>query len=107
MLTASGLTVVVILGGLIGAELASRPSLVTLPVSLAVVATALTSVPAALIMRRIGRRNGFVLGTLIGIAGALVAAAGVGWRRFEVFGLGAVLLGSSSAFTQQYRFAAA
>lgn len=107
MLTASGLTVVVILGGIIGAELAPRPSLVTLPLSAAIVATALTTVPAALIMRRIGRRNGFMLGALIGIGGGLLAAGGIAWRSFDIFCCGALMLGSSNAFSQQYRFAAA
>jgi MFS family permease len=107
MLTASGLTVVVIIGGIIGAQLAPRPSLVTLPLSLAIVAIALTTVPAALIMRRIGRRNGFLLGALIGIGGGLVTAHGISTASFTVFCVGALLIGSSTAFTQQYRFAAA
>jgi MFS family permease len=107
MLTGSGLTVVVIIGGIVGAQLAPRPSLVTFPLSLAIVVIALTTVPAALIMRRIGRRNGFLLGALIGISGGLVTAHGISVSSFAVFCFGAVLLGGSTAFTQQYRFAAA
>lgn len=106
-LTGSALTVITILGGLIAAQLAPRSSLVTLPLSLAIVALAVTSVPAALLMRRIGRRNGFMLGALIGAGGGLACSSGVLLARFDVFCVGACLLGSSIAFTQQYRFAAA
>ena len=62
MLGSSGLTVVVILGGIVAAEMAPRPSLATVPISLAIVATALTTIPASLLMRRIGRRAGFIVG---------------------------------------------
>ena len=58
MLGSSGLTVVVILGGIVAAQMAPRPSLATVPISLAIVATALTTIPASLLMRRIGRRAG-------------------------------------------------
>ena len=62
MLGSSGLTVVVILGGIVAAQMAPRPSLATVPISLAIVATALTTIPASLLMRRIGRRAGFIVG---------------------------------------------
>lgn len=107
MLSASGLTVVVILGGIVGADLAQKPSWATAPLSLAIVATALTTVPAAMLMRRIGRRSGFIIGALIGVAGGLVASRGISGGNFELFCIGTMLLGSSMAFTQQYRFAAA
>jgi MFS family permease len=103
----SGLTVAVILGGIIAAQIAPRASLATVPISTAVVATALTTVPAALLMRRIGRRLGFMTGALIGVSGGLVAAYAVREANFVLFCAGTTLLGSSVAFTQQYRFAAA
>lgn len=107
MLAASGLTVVVILGGIVGADLAPKPSWATVPLSLAIVATALTTVPAAMLMRRIGRRSGFIIGALLGVSGGLVASLGVSGGNFKLFCAGTMLLGSSMAFTQQYRFAAA
>jgi MFS family permease len=106
VLTGSALTVVTIFGGLVAAQIAP-PSLATLPFSIAIVALALSSVPAALLMRRIGRRAGFILGALVGSCGGLICCTGVIVQRFELFCVGALFLGSCVAFTQQYRFAAA
>ena len=107
MLGSSGLTVTVILGGIVAADIAPRPTLATVPISLAIVATALTTIPAALLMRRIGRRAGFILGASIGLIGGLVAAQAVIRADFLMFCAATILLGGSMAFTQQYRFAAA
>jgi MFS family permease len=106
VLTGSALTVVTIFGGLVAAQIAP-PSFATLPFSIAIVALALTSVPAALLMRRIGRRYGFMLGALVGACGGLICCTGVILQKFAVFCVGALFLGSCVAFTQQYRFAAA
>jgi MFS family permease len=107
MLGSSGLTVTVILGGIIAADIAPRPSLATVPISLAIVATALTTIPASLLMRRIGRRAGFIFGAGVGLVGGLVASQAVIHASFLSFCAATVLLGGSMAFTQQYRFAAA
>lgn len=107
MLGSSGLTVTVILGGIIAADIAPRPSLATVPISLAIVATALTTIPASLLMRRIGRRAGFIVGASVGLIGGLIAAEAVILADFLLFCVATLLLGGSMAFTQQYRFAAA
>ena len=97
MLAASGLTVVVIIGGLLGAEYAPQPSWATVPLSLAIVSTALTTVPAAMLMRRVGRRSGFIMGALLGVFGGLVAALAVVQRNFALLCTGTMLIGSSAA----------
>jgi MFS family permease len=107
MLGSSGLTVVVILGGIVAATLAPKASWATVPISIAIVATALTTVPAAFLMRRVGRRAGFMIGAGVGALGGLVASAAIVRADFVLFCVAAVLLGGSMAFTQQYRFAAA
>jgi MFS family permease len=107
MLGSSGLTVVVILGGIVATQIAPRPSLATVPLSLAIVATALTTIPASLLMRRIGRRAGFMVGASVGLVGGLVAAQAIIVADFLMFCAATLLMGSSMAFTQQYRFAAA
>ncbi len=56
-LSAAGMMTIFLLGGIIGSELAPLPQLATLPVSLTVVGLAVTAIPAALIMERIGRRD--------------------------------------------------
>src|SRR5690606_5442294 len=48
--------IIISLGGIVGQTLASDPSLATLPVSLYNLGLALSTIPAALLMRRLGRR---------------------------------------------------
>src|SRR5690606_20636682 len=106
-LTGTGLIVLVLLGGIVAAELAPRPSWATLPISLAVVAVALTTAPAALLMRRTGRRAGFMLGACVGASGAMLAAIALVRQDFWLLCGAGLMFGASSAFNQQYRFAAA
>jgi predicted MFS family arabinose efflux permease len=65
------------------------------------------TIPAALLMARIGRRPGFWLGTAIGGVGAVIATWAIFRGSFEWFCLGTFLLGANRGATQQYRFAAA
>lgn len=102
-----GSVTVVLLTGIIGAELAPTPVLATLPASLSVIGLAATSFPAALFMRAVGRKLAFQLAALWATAGALLAALGIEHGQFVWFCLGALMLGCNWAFIQQYRFAAA
>lgn len=106
-LTATGLTVLVLLGGIVAAVLAPRESLATVPISMAVVAVAFSTAPAALLMRRIGRKAGFMLGASMGAGAALFTAFAITRGSFVMLCAGSALFGASTAFTQQYRFAAA
>lgn len=103
----SAVTLQVTLGGLVGHILVEDKALATLPVTFVVGGTALATIPASMLMRRIGRKLGFMLGCLVAIAGSLVAAAGVYNASFWLFCLGAFVFGGSTAFVQLYRFAAA
>lgn len=96
-------------GGLVGAALLppEQIALATVPVSAFVLGPALASIPAAMTMRRIGRRNGFIIGAGIGAVGAAITTVGIVMGAFWVFCLGMVFLGAAGAFAQQYRFAAA
>ena len=62
----TGATMLVILNGLVGLDLAEDKALATFLVSAVMFGNALTMVPASLLMERIGRRPGFILGALIG-----------------------------------------
>lgn len=106
-LTGTGLIVLVLLGGIVAAEMAPRPSWATLPISLAVVAVALTTAPSALLMRCIGRRAGFMFGACVGASGATLAAIALLQQDFWLLCGAGLMFGASSAFNQQYRFAAA
>jgi MFS family permease len=100
-------TLQVTLGGLVGYLLVEDKALATLPVTFVVAGTALSTIPASMLMRRIGRQLGFMLGSLLGTAGSLIAALGIYDGNFWLFCLGTFMFGSSNAFTQLYRFAAA
>lgn len=107
LISATGSMVIVTLGGIIGAALSPEKALATLPLSMMVVAVAASTVPAALLMRRIGRSRGFALASLSSIAGILLAVWALQQSSFELFVLAAMLFGINMAFTQQYRYAAA
>lgn len=107
MVAASGSILLVTLGGIIGGSLAGNPALATLPLSIMVVGTALTTVPASMLMRRIGRRNGFLLAAAVGCCGALIGTLALFTKSFGLFCVGTACYGFHLAFVLQYRFAAA
>lgn len=102
----TGTVAIVTVGGILGRELAGDPALATLPLSMLIVATALSTIAAASMMSRIGRPRGFALGAALGAAGAACAWAATAVGSFALFCLGSILIGCATAFSQQYRFAA-
>ncbi len=86
-------TAVVVTAGLVGSQLASDASLATLPMSMMIVGTAATTFPISLMMKRTGRRTGFVACALAGAVGSLVGTYAVFQRSFELFLLGCFLIG--------------
>lgn len=103
MLTAP---LVIFVGGFLGVLFAPSASLATLPVAALVVGSAVTSMPAAFIMKRIGRRRGFVYATLVAILGSILAVYSVRGENFLGLCFSIFLLGGHMAFVQQFRFAA-
>ncbi len=98
---------IVVSAGLIGHSLAETKALATLPLGAQFGAMMIATMPASLLMRRIGRRDGFTVGAMIGLAGALVAMKAVLDGDFALFCLGSALIGAFNGFAQYYRFAAA
>ena len=99
--------IAVALAGLAGSYLlVENKDLATLPVTALTVGSALATIPAATLMARIGRRLGFMLGSVPAMLGGLVACFAVLWEMYGLFVLGCLLVGNSAAFVQQYRFAA-
>ncbi len=92
---------------LAGYALAADKALATLPLTAYIVGAALTTMPASLLMRRLGRRTGFTLGAAFGIAGALICAWAAFAHHFWLLCAGALVLGVYNATGQYYRFAAA
>jgi predicted MFS family arabinose efflux permease len=106
LLLTNGVTLVAV-NGLVGLSLAGDPRLATLPLTAYVLGAALTTLPAAFLMKHRGRRAGFMTGSSLGILGGLLGALAVWQQSFGLLCLGTMFSGSYNAFGQQYRFAAA
>ncbi len=97
---------VMTIGGLAGAQVASAPRWATLPIATMFVGTAAMMFPASMWMARVGRRAGFVFGAFLGVAGGLVSALGVFVASLPLLAFGTFLVGTYQSFAQFYRFAA-
>lgn len=98
---------VVTFGGLAGAVLAENKAWATLPMSLTIISTALSTGLMSLLMQRTSRRFGFCFGSVIGIGAALIAAYGLYSGSFVLLCVGTFCFGPFQASAQYYRFAAA
>ena len=105
--SSTSVTLIAAVGSLAGYALASNKALATLPSTMAVIGTALSTIPASLLMKRVGRRVGFVVGAVCAMAGGLISVAAMARGQFWLLVAAALFLGVSVAFAQQYRFAAA
>ncbi|MDZ4246300.1 MAG: MFS transporter, partial [Dehalococcoidia bacterium] len=103
----SGVPLVLLLGGIIGSELAPSEKWATLPIAIVVIGIALFSIPAAMVMKWIGRKRGFIISSAVGSAATLGAAFAISVQSFSLFCFMVLFIGGSTAFIAQYRFAAA
>lgn len=91
--------------------LASKPiapgvAWVTLPVTLQFMGLLLCTTPASFLMAQVGRRNGFLVGSAMGVLAGVVGATALLSESFILLCVAAFLAGGSNAFGQYYRFAA-
>jgi MFS family permease len=93
--------------GLSGKLLANDPAYATVAMSLAVLATALSTAPMSMLMQRTSRRFGFRLGALFGVIGGLTCAGSLYIGSFYMLCVGTLLMGPFQASAQYFRFAAA
>ena len=103
----AGASIIITLGGLAGHYLAIDKGLATLPVTTFVLGTAVSTVPASLFMKAVGRRIGFMTGAGFGIASSLLAVHALFNGSFLLFCLATFLAGAYQASSMYYRFAAA
>jgi len=95
------------LGGVIGIQLSPEPDFATLAIAVMMIGTVLSTFPASLLMAKIGRRLGFILGASIGgLGGGLVCVFAIAVESFSLFCFGNFLLGIYQGFAMYYRFAA-
>jgi MFS family permease len=93
--------------GLVSLALAPSPSFATVALGIQFLATMSLTLPASLLMRRIGRRQGFLIGTALGFVGGVLFSLGIFLQNYGLFCAGAASFGAFNAFGQYYRFAAA
>ncbi|MCP1312836.1 MFS transporter, partial [Halomonas sp. 707D7] len=105
-LLVSGNILLIAVSPLVGAALAPGPAFATLPVAVQWLGLMGATIPASLIMGRLGRKRGFVLGNLVGLVGTFVAMLALSLGHFGLFLLATFLIGVGIGFGQLYRFAA-
>ncbi len=105
-LQTGGVTLVLITG-LSGVALAPNAAFATVPLTCYVIGSALTTYPASMLMKSVGRRSGFQTGTGIGMCGAGLCGLALYLANFWLLCFGMMIMGSYTAFGKYYRFAAA
>ncbi len=103
----TGNSLLIATSALVGLRLATDKSLATLPLALQLLTSMLTTAPASFLMKAVGRQAGFIVGTLLGLAGAGLAAHAIVGGNFLYFCIAAALIGGFNGFGTYYRFAAA
>ncbi len=103
----SGTSLIITTAALVGFALAEDKSWATLPLAAQFIATMCTTIPASLLMDRIGRRQGFMLASLFGVSGAVFATLAILRGNFSLFVFGTAQIGIFNGFANYYRFAAA
>jgi len=99
--------ILVLMGGIVGAQLAPGIELATLPVAMQIVGLASATLPATFLMSRAGRKTGFLIGNLLCLFGALLAAWSITQESFLAFCIASFMVGNFMAFSHQVRFAVA
>ena len=87
--------------------LGEASALLTVPITMMLVGTASGTIPAAQLMRWLGRKTGFVISSLIGAIGGGICMYALSENSFIIFNIGIFLFGLYSGAAQQYRFAVA
>jgi MFS family permease len=100
-------TVLITTAALIGYALATDKAMATVPLAARQLATMAATIPASLLMQRIGRQGGFLIGALVGAAGGALGIYSLAIAHFWLFTLAMGLLGVANSFVGYYRFAAA
>lgn len=99
-------SLLITISALIGFELSPNKTLSTLPLALQFFAVMVCSIPASMLMARIGRKYSFILAAVIGLVGSICALVAVFEKIFWLFCLATFCFGSFTAFANYYRFTA-
>ncbi len=100
------ITLMVLAGSLVGAELAPSTSLTTAPIAIMILGTAMTVIPVTQCMRILGRKNTLLLFMLVAVLTCGLAMMALQMHSFTLFCLASFLFGLCNASILQTRFAA-
>lgn len=103
----SQITMMFVVAGLAGQQLTPYACLATLPISLIVFGSMTTAPWLSNVMQRFGRRTGFIVGALGGLAGAAIGVWALSVGSFWLFLAGSYMTGIYMSAQGFYRFAAA
>ncbi len=76
-LSMTGASIVGTTGAIVGNMLTPDKALSTLPIAVQMTGLMTATIPAALLMARIGRRPGFWIGASLGVTGAMIATLAI------------------------------
>ncbi len=99
-------TMLVLAGGVLGAQLTPDAKWSTLPLAMSIVGTACGVVPVTRLMQHLGRKPVFIGATLLGAMMTLVAAYSITNSSFWGLVISAFFIGMVMSAIQQIRFAA-
>lgn len=97
---------IMLLGSLIGVQLAPSAEWATLPIAVMVIGAAIGILPATQAMQRFGRKPVFLTYIMVGVSSCLLAYVALSVSSFTLFCLSTMLLGFTNSAIQQLRFAA-
>jgi MFS family permease len=101
-----GTALTVLIAGIIGTEFAPNPGLATLPIALAVIGVAASTLPTGRLQSRFGRRAVFLAYGGLAIISAVFAARSLVIESFAGYCAATFAMGWAAAAAHQYRFAA-
>lgn len=101
-----GVAMTVLIAGIIGTVFAPTAGLATLPIALAIIGVAASTLPTGKLQARFGRRPVFLAYGGIAILSALLGALSLIFETFAGYCAATFVMGWASAAGHQYRFAA-
>ena len=102
----TGNVIVFSVSALAALEIAPSKSLATVPLFIQYLTATCTTLPASFLMKKIGRKAGFMCGSSLASIGGIIAFSAIKSGNFELFCLGSAFIGMLIGFIPYYRFAA-
>lgn len=101
----TGMPLALLIGGIVGIQIAPSPALATLPLAAMVLGVAAFALPASKILDKAGYKHLFLCGTIMCLGGNGFAIAALIQQSFYLWLSAMLCLGFAGACTQQLRFA--